>query len=270
MAATRIYRAAGFVLTEHEFTVPLDHDRPDGLQLTVFGREICDSDDHHRPLLLYLQGGPGMEAVRPTRRPPEPSWLGRALTDYRVLMLDQRGTGRSTPVGALAACRLLSKPCTSATSGLTRSFVTPSDPPRARGRAVERARSELWRLLRHCLSLARSRRSARGIHHRWTASHRAPHGRGLRTHLPEGARAEPPLLRSLSRRSGACARGASADRGGGARAPGRRSADVTPVPAARAAAGQERRRREAPLPARVAPGLARIPSRRRDGAPVCP
>ncbi len=101
MAAARIYRTAGLVLTEHEFMVPLDHDRPDGRQLTVFGREIGDSDDGDRPLLLYLQGGPGMEAPRPTRRPLEPTWLERALTDYRVLMLDQRGTGRSTPVGAL-------------------------------------------------------------------------------------------------------------------------------------------------------------------------
>ena len=33
---------------------------------------------------------------------PEPSaWLHRALREYRVLMLDQRGTGRSTPVGRL-------------------------------------------------------------------------------------------------------------------------------------------------------------------------
>ena len=101
MAAARIYRTAGLVLTEHEFMVPLDHDRPDGRQLTVFGREIGDSDDGDRPLLLYLQGGPGMEAPRPTRRPLEPTSLERALTDYRVLMLDQRGTGRSTPVGAL-------------------------------------------------------------------------------------------------------------------------------------------------------------------------
>ena len=101
MAAKRIYRAAGLVLTEHEFTIPLEHDRPDGQQLTVFGREIGDSDDDDRPLLVYLQGGPGMEAARPTRRPLEPTWLERALRDYRVLMLDQRGTGRSTPVGAL-------------------------------------------------------------------------------------------------------------------------------------------------------------------------
>jgi len=30
-----------------------------------------------------------------------PGWLDRALQEFRVLMLDQRGTGRSTPVGTL-------------------------------------------------------------------------------------------------------------------------------------------------------------------------
>jgi len=52
--------------------------------------------------LWYLQGGPGFEVPRPTRKPNGPGWLDRALRDFRVLMLDQRGTGRSTPVGALA------------------------------------------------------------------------------------------------------------------------------------------------------------------------
>jgi pimeloyl-ACP methyl ester carboxylesterase len=82
--------------------VPLDHDRPDGKSLTVFGREIADPDGRDRPLLVFFEGGPGFEAGRPTGPPPEPRWLARALGDYRVLMLDQRGTGRSTPVGALA------------------------------------------------------------------------------------------------------------------------------------------------------------------------
>ena len=50
---------------------------------------------------MYLQGGPGFEAPRPTRLPNGPGWVDRALKDFRVLMLDQRGTGRSTPVGAL-------------------------------------------------------------------------------------------------------------------------------------------------------------------------
>ncbi len=53
------------------------------------------------PFLVYLQGGPGQEAPRPTRQPTAPAWLDRALQDFRVLMVDQRGTGRSTPVGTL-------------------------------------------------------------------------------------------------------------------------------------------------------------------------
>ncbi len=67
----------------------------------MFAREVADPDGRDRPFLVYLQGGPGSEAPRPTRRRPCPRWLDRALQEFRVLMLDQRGTGRSTPVGAL-------------------------------------------------------------------------------------------------------------------------------------------------------------------------
>jgi pimeloyl-ACP methyl ester carboxylesterase len=91
----------GLVLVEHEFDVPLDHARPDGERITVFAREVADPDGRDRPFLVYLQGGPGFESPRPTRHPSAPGWLERALRDFRVLMLDQRGTGRSTPVGAL-------------------------------------------------------------------------------------------------------------------------------------------------------------------------
>jgi pimeloyl-ACP methyl ester carboxylesterase len=91
----------GLVLTEHEFEVPLDHARPDGERIVVFAREVADPDGRDRPFLVYLQGGPGFEAPRPTRHPSSPGWLDRALGEFRVLMLDQRGTGRSTPVGAL-------------------------------------------------------------------------------------------------------------------------------------------------------------------------
>ncbi|HVV23550.1 MAG TPA: alpha/beta fold hydrolase [Pseudonocardiaceae bacterium] len=91
----------GLVLTEHEFQVPLDHARPDGERITVFAREVADPEGRDRPFLVFLQGGPGMEAPRPTSRPMTPGWLPRALQDYRVLMLDQRGTGRSTPIGSL-------------------------------------------------------------------------------------------------------------------------------------------------------------------------
>ncbi|GIJ61389.1 alpha/beta fold hydrolase [Virgisporangium aurantiacum] len=92
----------GLVLIEHEFDVPLDHADPDGPTITVFAREVADPAGRDRPFLVYLQGGPGYEAPRPTRHPSSPGWLDRALSRHRVLMLDQRGTGRSTPVGDLA------------------------------------------------------------------------------------------------------------------------------------------------------------------------
>ena len=92
------HRIPGLVLIEHEFDVPLDHDDPGGETITVFAREVAHPEGRERPFLVYLQGGPGFEAPRPT---DGSGVLGRALKDYRVLMLDQRGTGRSTPIGAL-------------------------------------------------------------------------------------------------------------------------------------------------------------------------
>ena len=88
------------LVVDHTLTVPLDHDDPAGPSIEVFARGIAAHDGGDRPYLVYLQGGPGFEAPRPSRWPSSPAWLGRALRDYRVLMLDQRGTGRSTPYGA--------------------------------------------------------------------------------------------------------------------------------------------------------------------------
>jgi pimeloyl-ACP methyl ester carboxylesterase len=95
------FATRGLLLTEHEFSVPLDHALPDGERITVFAREVADPDGRDRPLLVFLQGGPGSESPRPTRHPSSPGWMDRALTEFRVLMLDQRGTGRSSPIGAL-------------------------------------------------------------------------------------------------------------------------------------------------------------------------
>jgi pimeloyl-ACP methyl ester carboxylesterase len=99
----------GLVVTDHEVEVPLDHAHPDGEQITVFAREVADPAGRDRPFLVFLQGGPGQEAPRPTRLPTSPGWLDRALVDFRVLMLDQRGTGRSSPVSATSA-DLLTRP----------------------------------------------------------------------------------------------------------------------------------------------------------------
>jgi pimeloyl-ACP methyl ester carboxylesterase len=90
------YRQRGTVLTDHVFSVPLDHDRPGGERIEVFAREVAAAGrpSDGRPWLVFLQGGPGFGGPRPHGRD---IWLGRALEDYRVLLLDQRGTGRSTP-----------------------------------------------------------------------------------------------------------------------------------------------------------------------------
>ncbi|HMG24811.1 MAG TPA: alpha/beta fold hydrolase [Kofleriaceae bacterium] len=95
---TVTYRVPGAILTEREHTVPLAHDSSDGRTITVFTREVAAPDGADRPYLVFLQGGPGFEATRPTS--PPSGWMKRALADYRVLLLDQRGTGRSSPVGS--------------------------------------------------------------------------------------------------------------------------------------------------------------------------
>ncbi|AKN74304.1 alpha/beta hydrolase [Streptomyces sp. PBH53] len=90
------YRQPGVVLTDHHFTVPLDHADPGGETIELYAREAVASDKTGQdlPWLVYLQGGPGFGANRFVGRQ---AWLDRALKEYRVLLLDQRGTGRSTP-----------------------------------------------------------------------------------------------------------------------------------------------------------------------------
>jgi pimeloyl-ACP methyl ester carboxylesterase len=89
-------RLPGLVVVEHEIPVPLDHEHPDGELITLYAREVVAprKRDQDLPWLLYLAGGPGGRAPRPTGRS---GWLGLALAGHRVLLLDQRGTGRSTP-----------------------------------------------------------------------------------------------------------------------------------------------------------------------------
>lgn len=95
----------GLHLTDHTFHVPLDHADPGGPAIEVFARAVADparkGDD--LPWLLYLQGGPGGRSPRPLAAD---GWLARAVRTHRVLLLDQRGTGRSTPVTPHLPARL--------------------------------------------------------------------------------------------------------------------------------------------------------------------
>ena len=94
---TITHHLPGLRLTDHFFNIPLDHAVPDGERLQVYAREVVAPDKaaEQLPWLVFLQGGPGFAAPRP---PASASWLPRALREYRVLLLDQRGTGRSSPV----------------------------------------------------------------------------------------------------------------------------------------------------------------------------
>jgi pimeloyl-ACP methyl ester carboxylesterase len=93
---TATYRIQGATLVERQHSVPLAHDSQDGRTIEIFTREVVGEGGEGKPYLLFLQGGPGHEATRPTS--PPSGWMKRALNDFRVLLMDQRGTGRSTPV----------------------------------------------------------------------------------------------------------------------------------------------------------------------------
>jgi proline iminopeptidase len=91
---------------EHWFTVPLDHFAPDDPSapaaetISVFAREYVSAAHSEEaaaalPWLLFLQGGPG---GRGNRWASLGGWGKAAAADFRILMLDQRGTGLSTPI----------------------------------------------------------------------------------------------------------------------------------------------------------------------------
>lgn len=87
----------GLALTDHTFTIPLDHAQPNGEQIEVFARAVraIAQREENRPWLVYFQGGPGSPSPRPLELG---GWIKRAVEEYHVLLLDQRGTGRSTPL----------------------------------------------------------------------------------------------------------------------------------------------------------------------------
>lgn len=97
---TTIRRLLDLTVEEHTLTVPLVwHDDADSRTIDIFARVVTREGGERLPFLVFLQGGPGHEAPRPFHASSSPAWLDEALAHYRVVMLDQRGTGLSTPVG---------------------------------------------------------------------------------------------------------------------------------------------------------------------------
>lgn len=93
------YALPGIWVRERTLDVPLDYADSSSGSIRVFVRELSDPDRRHDdlPLLCYLQGGPGGSNPRPLKAD---SWIAEALTHYRLILVDQRGTGGSAPVDA--------------------------------------------------------------------------------------------------------------------------------------------------------------------------
>ena len=190
------------------------------------------------PWLVFLQGGPG----RPRRGRPagRPGWTGRC-DDYRVLLLDQRGTGRSTPVNRRTLAGL-GPPQAQAeylrTSGPTRSCADAELIRRRahRRRAVERARAELRRILHGDLPVAGAGGAARGVHHRRAARPGASADEVYRRDLSEGGARRTRRTTRATRRT--CERARRIARhlaAGDVRLPGGAPLTVRGVPVARPA-----------------------------------
>ncbi|MFD2024918.1 alpha/beta fold hydrolase [Promicromonospora aerolata] len=97
------YLLPGIGVRERRLAVPLDRSGRLAGDVELLVRELVDPTrgEEDLPLLVYLQGGPGGANPRPLRRD---GWLDVALRDYRVVLVDQRGTGGSTPLdGAVLA-----------------------------------------------------------------------------------------------------------------------------------------------------------------------
>lgn len=90
MSTTRHF---GHTIREHTLEVPWDHNDPARFgSFSLFAREIIADGGEDRPYLVYFQGGPGFPAPRPQG---VSGLIAEALKHYRVILLDQRGTGRS-------------------------------------------------------------------------------------------------------------------------------------------------------------------------------
>ncbi|MCP3424488.1 alpha/beta hydrolase [Rothia sp. AR01] len=116
-------RVEDLELVDHRFRVPLTHGwayghgepfdaaAAPGLareEVELFACVVTDVGPRaplppgERPYLLYLQGGPGMGAPRPLS---SSGWIAALAPHYRIVLMDQRGTGLSTPLSAEALRR---------------------------------------------------------------------------------------------------------------------------------------------------------------------
>lgn len=96
---TETYVQHSYTVKEHRLEVPLDHlAKRNKAKIEIFAREIVRPGGEDLPYMVFLQGGPGGAGPRPGDF--RGGWFDAALKDYRLVLLDQRGTGQSTPLTA--------------------------------------------------------------------------------------------------------------------------------------------------------------------------
>ena len=78
----------------------------EGRSLRLFYRVVSSPESAGRdlPYLVFLQGGPGGAGPRLTS-PTSDGWIAEAVRHFRVILPDQRGTGRSSRVDGRAIAR---------------------------------------------------------------------------------------------------------------------------------------------------------------------
>jgi len=88
----------GLVLQNCLFDLPLDYANP-AKKTGVFARVVSEAGkaEADLPYMVFFQGGPGSGSPRPMGNT---GWIRRVLKEYKLVLLDQRGTGLSTPVTA--------------------------------------------------------------------------------------------------------------------------------------------------------------------------
>ena len=95
------HRLPGLLVSEHEFELPLDHASP------AARRSRCSRARSPRPTGATGRSSSSSRAARARGAAADAAARARRAgstarcEEFRVLMLDQRGTGRSTPVGTL-------------------------------------------------------------------------------------------------------------------------------------------------------------------------
>lgn len=84
-------------ITDMSLVVDLDRSGRLPGNIEIFAREIVRDGKEDCPRLVYFQGGPGFPAPRPVK---PAGWINWALDHYRLILLDERGTGSSHPLEA--------------------------------------------------------------------------------------------------------------------------------------------------------------------------